>query len=103
MLYETEPFKEENRINQIKGDYKLTEEMIRKYNPKIIELLKNLLSLNPKNRFSAEEVINYIEKHWEQLNSDLVSKSVNMQPKDNSILRKMTEAAAIVFKRHSTQ
>ena len=103
MLFENEPFKEENRLHQIKGDYILTDEMVRKYNPNLIVLLKNLLSQNPKDRFSADDVINYIEKHWEQLSSDLVSKTVNLQPKDNSILRKMGEAAAIVFKRHSTQ
>ncbi len=103
ILYDVEPFKDENKLNQMKAEYKLTDEMIRKYNSNIIELMRNLLSQNPKDRFSAEEVVDFIEKNWDQVNLDSVSKVITLHPKENQILRKMTEAAAIVFKRHSTQ
>ena len=86
-----------NKLIQMKGGLYLTDEMINNTNPAFIYLLKMLLNLNPKNRFSAEDIIAFIDKNWEKNEDFTFSK------RRFSLIAKINETTVKIFKRHSTQ
>lgn len=85
--------------------------MINNCNPLLIELLKMLLKINPKERASASEVISFIEKNVNNLNnsennfnkSNLAESLINLSKKNFTFSKKVSDATAKLFKRHSTQ
>lgn len=89
------------------------EEMINTCNPLLVELLKMLLKINPKERASAAEVISFIEKNVNSIGNmentislnkaDLAESLINLSKKNFNFVKRMSDATAKLFKRHSTQ
>jgi hypothetical protein len=65
LAFESKPFSEfsSGEFNQVRKGNLFTEELINMSNPLLIQLLKMLLKINPKERASASEVISFIEKN----------------------------------------
>jgi hypothetical protein len=81
----------------MKGEIFLTEEMINNTNPAFIHLVRTLLSVNPKSRNSAEDILAFIEKNWEK------NEELSFSKRSFDIIKKISETTAKIFKRHSTQ
>ena len=96
LLFDTQN-SDSNKILQIKGEIYLSDEMINNTNPAFITLIKMLLSVKPKNRISAEDLLVYIEKNWEK-NEDFF-----FLQRKFSLINKISETTEKIFKRHSTQ
>lgn len=87
--------------------------MINTCNPLLVELLKMLLKINPKERASAAEVISFIEKNVNSIGNmentahlnkaDLAESLINLSKKNFNFVKRMSDATAKLFKRHSTQ
>ena len=86
-----------NKILLMKEEIYLSEEMINNTNPGFITLLRSMLRFNPKNRISADNVLAFIEKNWEK-NEDFY-----FHKRRFSLINKISETTAKIFKRHSTQ
>jgi hypothetical protein len=90
-------FCDSNKIVQMKREYFLTDEMINNSNPAFIQLIEMLLKMNPKNRISADDVLVFIDKNWEK------NEEVCVLKRRFSLINKISETTAKIFKRHSTQ
>ena len=96
LLFDTQ-YCDSNKIFQMKGELYLNEEMINNTNPSFISLVKMLLNVKPKNRISAEDILAFIEKNYEKNEDFFFSK------RRFSIINKISDTTAKIFKRHSTQ
>ena len=114
LAFDNKPFYEfsSGEFNQVRKGNLFTEEMINSCNPLLIDLLKMLLKINPKERASALEVINFIENNVNKIykfdnnalnKANLAESLINLSKKNFSLAKKMSDATAKLFKRHSTQ
>lgn len=115
LTFDTKPFYEfsSEEFNQVRKGNLFKEEMIKNCNPSLIELLKMLLKINPRERASAAEVISFIEKNGNNIintentstlnKADLAESLINLSKKNFNFAKRMSDATAKLFKRHSTQ
>jgi len=115
LTFDTKPFYEfsSGEFNQVRKGNLFKEEMINNCNPLLVELLKMLLKINPKERASAAEVISFIEKNVNSIGNientaplnkaDLAESLINLSKKNFNFVKRMSDATAKLFKRHSTQ
>ena len=115
LTFDSKPFYEFSsaEFNQVRKGNLFKEEMLSSCNPLLIELLKLLLKINPKERASASEVISFIETKGNNIskfensishnNSDLAESLQNITKKNFTFSKRMSDATAKLFKRHSTQ
>lgn len=115
MTFDSKPFYEfsSGEFNQVRKGNLFKEEMINQCNPLLVELLKMLLKINPKERASAAEVISFINKNVNSIKnienqnnsnkSDLAESLINLSKKNFNFVKRVSDATAKLFKRHSTQ
>jgi hypothetical protein len=130
LAFDSKPFSEfsSGEFNQVRKGNLFTEEVMNISNPFLIQLLKMLLKTNPKERASASEVISFIEKNI--FNNDNNNNTYLQKQESNSnfnfnfnfnannktnknedlinlkkitFSKKLSDATAKLFKRHSTQ
>jgi hypothetical protein len=75
--------------------------MVKNTNPKFIYLLRNMTNPNPKDRASAEEIMNFIDKNWDKFKT--IDNIIPVKKKPSSIIGKMSDVTIKLFKRNSTE
>ena len=98
LMFDFLPFS--NDIKFITGkNLFINEEMEKTYSSKLVDLLKKMVVQNPSQRFSINEVIQYIN-----LNCNLIKNNqIDFKKLSISLSQKISDMNAYIFKRHSTQ
>ena len=98
LMFDFLPFS--NEIKFITGkNLFLNDEMEKCYSSKLIDLLKKMIVQNPSQRFSINDVIQYINSNFNLVKSN----QIDLKKLSISLSQKISDMNAYLFKRHSTQ